>query len=182
MIVRVWRGYAPSSKPLAYVEHFRGKVLPALQRITGFRGASLLRHDRDEEVEFLVLTRWTSMAAIRAFAGEDVGKAVVESEAVAALAGYDRTVKHYEVVEEEWGAERDPEQSSAAGEGGVSSGIHVQLGYPRTSPILGAKAAVPVSGNAHGPSAGEIGTGFPNECRRVTRSIVDGQKEEKSEC
>jgi heme-degrading monooxygenase HmoA len=51
-------------------------------------------------VEFLVLTRWASMDAIRAFAGDDVGKAVVEPEAVQALLSFDRTVQHYEVVQE----------------------------------------------------------------------------------
>lgn len=40
------------------------------------------------------------MDAIRAFAGDDVESAVVEPEAVAALVSFDRTVQHYEVVQE----------------------------------------------------------------------------------
>jgi len=40
------------------------------------------------------------MDAIRAFAGDDVENAVVEPEAVAALTTFDRTVQHYEVVQE----------------------------------------------------------------------------------
>jgi heme-degrading monooxygenase HmoA len=78
MITRVWRGYAPLANPSAYAAHFRDAVLPALRGIAGFRGASLLRHDRPDEVEFMVLTRWDSMAAVRAFAGEDPERAVVE--------------------------------------------------------------------------------------------------------
>ena len=100
MIVRTWRGRAPSSNPLAYIEHFRRKVLPELQRIEGFLGVSLLREDGPDHVEFLVLTRWASMDAIRAFAGDDIGNAVVEPDAVAALTSFDRTVQHYEVVQE----------------------------------------------------------------------------------
>ena len=57
MILRAWRGRGPSSNPLAYSEHFRRKVLPELERIEGFLGASLLRQVGPDEVEFLVLTR-----------------------------------------------------------------------------------------------------------------------------
>ena len=96
MIVRMWRGRALSSRPNAYVDHFRRSVVPELKRIEGFLGASLLRRDLD----VLVLTRWASMDAIRAFAGNDVGRAVVDPEAVAALASFDTAVEHYEAVEE----------------------------------------------------------------------------------
>jgi hypothetical protein len=40
------------------------------------------------------------MEAIRAFAGADVGKAVVEPGAVAALRSYDDRVQHHEVIAE----------------------------------------------------------------------------------
>jgi heme-degrading monooxygenase HmoA len=47
----------------------------------GFSGVSLLKQNRSSEVDFLVLMSWASMDAILRFAGEDVGKAVVEPEA-----------------------------------------------------------------------------------------------------
>jgi len=50
-------------------------------------------------VEFLVLTRWTSMEAIRAFAGPNPERAVVEPGAIAALTAYDEEVRHYEVLD-----------------------------------------------------------------------------------
>jgi len=99
MIVRAWRGRAARNNPGAYIEHFRRNVMPELREIEGFLGASLLREDRADEIEFLVLTRWASMDAVRTFAGNDASHAVVEPEAVAALKDYDRTVRHYEVVE-----------------------------------------------------------------------------------
>jgi heme-degrading monooxygenase HmoA len=100
MIVRSWRGRADPTKANAYPDHFRRNVLPELRGIAGFKGAQLLRHDRQREVEFLVLTRWASMDAIRAFAGQDASQAVVEPEAVAALVSFDKTVTHYDVVED----------------------------------------------------------------------------------
>jgi heme-degrading monooxygenase HmoA len=51
-----------------------------------------------EEIEFLVLTLWESMEAIRAFAGDQPELAVVEPEARAALVRFDSTVVHYEVL------------------------------------------------------------------------------------
>lgn len=100
MIVRAWRGWALSSNSVLYAEHFRQKVLPELRKLKGFLGASLLKGDRLGEVEFLVLTRWASMDAIRAFAGDDPSTAVVASEAAAVLTGFDKKVQHYEVAEE----------------------------------------------------------------------------------
>jgi heme-degrading monooxygenase HmoA len=100
MIVRTWRGRAALTNPDAYPSHFRHNVLPALRKIGGFRGAALLRENGADTIEFLVLTRWDSMEAIRAFAGDDPGHAVVEPEAVAALVSFDRRSRHYELVEE----------------------------------------------------------------------------------
>src|SRR5262245_61574477 len=100
MIMRMWRGRAPLEKPLAYPAHFRQSVLPELRGIAGFLGACLLRQERPDGTEFTVLTKWTSMQVIQAFAGVDVGKAVVEPGAVAALTAFDEMVQHYEVLEE----------------------------------------------------------------------------------
>lgn len=100
MIVRTWRGRAAPSNRAAYPDHFRKNVLPELKEISGFLGATLLQQDQQDEVEFLVLTRWASIDAIRAFARGDISRAVVEPEAVAALVSFDRLVQHYEVLEE----------------------------------------------------------------------------------
>lgn len=66
----------------------------------GLPGSQPPQQDRQGEVEFLVLTRWASIEAVRAFAGDDISRAVVEPEAAAALVRFDRSVQHYEVIEE----------------------------------------------------------------------------------
>ena len=78
MIVRTWRGRAPLSKPDDYVRHFRTNVVADLRSVDGFLGATLVRQVRPDDIEFLVITRWRSMDAIRGFAGDAVGRAVVE--------------------------------------------------------------------------------------------------------
>ncbi|MBI1879218.1 MAG: antibiotic biosynthesis monooxygenase [Chloroflexi bacterium] len=98
MIVRTWRGEATASDANHYLRHFKENVLPQLKEIAGFRGAYLLRRELNDRVEFLAMTMWESMEAVREFADDNPDKAVVEPEARAVLADFDLTVKHYEVV------------------------------------------------------------------------------------
>jgi len=100
MVIREWRGRAIPTDAAGYPEHFRKTVLPQLKRTSGFVGAHLARHELDDKIEFVVLTRWVSIDAVRAFAGADMDKAVVEPGARAALADYDFHVRHYDVLEE----------------------------------------------------------------------------------
>ena len=51
-----------------------------------------------EGVEILVVTKWRSVEAVRAFAGPDVEQAVVADEAARVLTRWDDRVKHYEVI------------------------------------------------------------------------------------
>jgi heme-degrading monooxygenase HmoA len=98
MVVRAWRGYAATAETQAYPKHLLQSVRPKLEQLAGFRGLYLLRRRALEEVEFLVLTFWDSMDAVRAFAGDQPELAVVEPEARAALLRFDDTVSHYEVL------------------------------------------------------------------------------------
>jgi heme-degrading monooxygenase HmoA len=100
MIIREWRGRTSRARRAAYPQHFRSVVLPELRGVRGFLGAFLSERQEGEQVEFLVLTRWSSMEAIHAFAGSDPERSVVESGAVAALEEYEERVRHYEVLEE----------------------------------------------------------------------------------
>ena len=99
MIARLWRGVASSSAEAeAYQRHVTTNVFPQLAAIPGHRGARVLRRDDSGRVEFVVMTFWDSMEAIRKFAGDQPETAVVEPEARAVLADYDNFVRHYEIV------------------------------------------------------------------------------------
>lgn len=100
MIIREWRARAALSNPEGYPRHFRDHVVPELRNLAGFIGAYLNKRSADGKIEFLVLTRWESLASIESFTGSDIGKAVVEPGAVAALLDFDDTVQHYECLEE----------------------------------------------------------------------------------
>lgn len=98
LILRMWRAHATPLKSGEYVEHATRRVFPALRAIEGHRGAYLLRRAVDGAVEFVVLTLWDSMEAVRKFTGPKPEKAVVEPEARAALTDFDESVTHFEVV------------------------------------------------------------------------------------
>lgn len=98
MILRAWRGYAHPATADAYPRHLLKFVRPKLAQLEGFRGLYLLRRVAEHEVEYQVLTLWESMAAVRAFAGPNPERAVVEPEARGALIRYDAVVEHYEVL------------------------------------------------------------------------------------
>jgi hypothetical protein len=63
-----------------------------------YRGAFLLRRDDGGEVEFVTITRFDSMDAVRAFAGDDEAASVVLPEAEALLTRFDARSYHYETV------------------------------------------------------------------------------------
>jgi heme-degrading monooxygenase HmoA len=98
MIARVWSARTTAAHAPAYVEHLRTQVLPALRRVEGYGGATLLERAAPEGVEIIVLTFWQSLDAIRGFAGADLEGAVVAEEAAALLTQFDRRVRHYEVA------------------------------------------------------------------------------------
>ena len=99
MIARRWRGWAADLAGAdAYEAHFSGSVRPALEATGGFVDATVERVEAaDGRVEIVVVTRWDSIDAIRAFAGADIEAAVVEPEARAALAEFDARVRHIEL-------------------------------------------------------------------------------------
>jgi heme-degrading monooxygenase HmoA len=96
VIARIWHGWTTPENADAYESHLRTEVLPGIHRIDGYAGAYLLRTG-GPEVEFVTVTLWESLDAIRAFAGDDYERAVVPPEARALLARFDERSRHYEV-------------------------------------------------------------------------------------
>ena len=98
--VRTWTATADAEGAGNYSRYFTGTLLPGLRTLPGFEGACLLRRDLDGNgtVELTAHTFWESLAAIRAFAGDDITVAVVEPEARAMLLDFDRTATHRSVV------------------------------------------------------------------------------------
>jgi len=98
VITRVWRGWAPADRAQEYVRHYRSEVLPVLRGVVGFQGARLLRRTHGDETEFVSLTVFADLDAVRAFAGPNYETAVVADEARVVLVRFDDHVGHYDTA------------------------------------------------------------------------------------
>ena len=98
MIVRLWRGWTRSVDADRYHRHYRDEILPILRRLPGFRGARLLRRTVGDETEFVSLTSFDDLDAIRRFAGHDHETAVVAEGAREVLVRFDDRVRHYDTA------------------------------------------------------------------------------------
>jgi len=98
VIARVWRGWTKRDAGDAY-EAFLRTLFPALaDRVPGFHGGYVLRRERGDEDEFLVITLFASLEAVRAFAGDEYEIPVIEPEAARLLSRGDELAAHCEVV------------------------------------------------------------------------------------
>jgi len=97
MIARVWHGWTKPEKADAYESLLRDEMFPEIQQIEGSKGAYLLRRGGDKEVEFVTITLFESLDAVRRFAGEKYETAVLHPKAHALLSRFDGKSEHYEV-------------------------------------------------------------------------------------
>lgn len=98
MISRLWHGRTTHENADAYEALLRSEILPAIHTIEGHRGAYLLRREVDASIEFVTITLWDSLDAVRAFAGDDYEAAVIVPEARALLSAFDERSVHYETL------------------------------------------------------------------------------------
>ena len=86
----------------AYEAIVRGEVIPGIEarRIAGFRQIDLMRRNLGSEIEFTTLMWFDSIAAIKAFVGEDHEVAHVPPAARAVLSRFDERVVHFEVLDQ----------------------------------------------------------------------------------
>ena len=97
-IGRMWRGWTNNEQAAVYEAVFRDVVLPELHDVAGCRGAYLLRRDDADGTEFVTLTLFDSLEAVRAFAGERYETAVISDEARAVLRDFETTARHFTIV------------------------------------------------------------------------------------
>ncbi len=98
MITRIWHGWTTPENSPKYEQLLRSEVLPGIHRVSGFRGAHLLRRNAGDEVEFVTLCYFETLEDVRSFAGEDYTLAVVPPEARKLLKRFDQRSEHYETI------------------------------------------------------------------------------------
>jgi heme-degrading monooxygenase HmoA len=97
MIARMWHGWTKQSDADVYENLLRNEMFPSMRRIQGFEGAYLLRRAAGNELEFVTVTLFTSLDAVRRFAGDNYETAVLHPQAAGLLSRYDAKSVHYEI-------------------------------------------------------------------------------------
>jgi heme-degrading monooxygenase HmoA len=98
MISRIWHGWTSRENADEYEALLRAEVLPGIHRIQGYLGAYLLRRPAGNEVEFITITQFNDMEAVKSFAGDDYERAVIAPGAGRLLTRYDERSQHYETL------------------------------------------------------------------------------------
>ncbi len=98
MIARTWRGATKAEDADAYLEYLHQTGFPGYRETPGNLGVLGLRRIVDGKAIFLLVSFWESEDAIRAFAGDDLERAVYYPEDDRFLVERDDQVAHFEVV------------------------------------------------------------------------------------
>ncbi|HXJ65320.1 MAG TPA: hypothetical protein VNN79_16315 [Actinomycetota bacterium] len=98
MIARTWRGWTRSADADEYVEYLLRTGIREYEATQGNRAAYILRREDGDRTEFVTLTFWDSMDAVRGFAGGDVERAVFYPEDDRFLVERETTAKHWDVT------------------------------------------------------------------------------------
>jgi heme-degrading monooxygenase HmoA len=105
MTARTWHGAVPAEKAEAYHAYLLRTGVPDYRATPGNRGVLLLRRAEPEAAHYVLLTLWNDLAAVRAFAGDDVERARYYPEDAAFLLEMEPAVAHHDVrVEPTWDA------------------------------------------------------------------------------
>src|SRR3954453_15210949 len=100
MIARTWTGVVRRADADEYAKYIEATGFAEYAQTPGNRGAWMLRRDDGDRTEFITLSLWDSVQAIRAFAGDDIEAAVLYPEDERYLVDGKAAVSHYEVVSE----------------------------------------------------------------------------------
>jgi heme-degrading monooxygenase HmoA len=99
VIARIWRGWTRTEDADSYVDYLMRTGMSAYRETPGNRAAYLLRRGDGERTEFVTLSFWDSLDAVKGFAGEDVNRAVFYPEDERYLVDRETTVSHYDLIE-----------------------------------------------------------------------------------
>ncbi len=101
-IIRTWSGWTTHEKAPAYKSFLVNKVFPAVKNkgVDGLEKVSISTRDSAAEVQFFLVLQFSSIDAVKKFAGEDYQQAYIPEKAKQLLSRYDKTAEHFELKQE----------------------------------------------------------------------------------
>ena len=98
MIMRTWRGAVSAEDAERYLQHQAGTGVREYRETPGNAGVLVLRRSVGDLVEVTTVSFWTSMDAVKGFAGEDPERAKFYPGDDELLIEKDLHVNHYEIA------------------------------------------------------------------------------------
>ena len=100
-IKRVWHGWTTPGNAHRYQTVLLTEVIPGIEAkgIEGYRGIEVLRRDLGDEVEFVTIMTFDSLASVVDFKGADYEVSYVPDAAREVLKRWDERAAHFEVVD-----------------------------------------------------------------------------------
>lgn len=107
MIAREWKCRVPENHYDGFISYLYQTGIKDSSITPGFVGAQVFRRPLQGKVEIVLITYWDSLSSIKAFAGEEINQARLYPEDYAYELEPDLFVKHYEVIEHQFGRMED---------------------------------------------------------------------------
>ncbi|MCE2613205.1 antibiotic biosynthesis monooxygenase [Flavobacteriaceae bacterium D16] len=101
-IVRTWKGWTSLENAPIYEKMLVNEVFPAVKKkgVDGLEKVSISTRDSASEVQFFLVLQFSSIEAVKKFAGEDYQQAYIPERAKQLLSRYDKTAEHFELKQE----------------------------------------------------------------------------------
>jgi antibiotic biosynthesis monooxygenase (ABM) superfamily enzyme len=99
MIARVWRGVTRAEDEQAYADYLEETGMSTVRALPGNRGTIVLHRRVGDRAEFQTILLFESLEHVRAFAGDEIDRAVFYPEDDRFLVDRELTVAHFEVEE-----------------------------------------------------------------------------------
>jgi len=98
----MWHGWTTPENAPVYEKLLNDEIFPSIEQEAGttLKTITLLRQDKNEETEFIVMMRFTNLEAVKTFAGEDYRQAWIPENARKILLRYDHFAEHFDVRRE----------------------------------------------------------------------------------
>lgn len=101
-IARVWHGRTPQAKAEEYLQYLTAQGIKKIEALPGNRGAQIFRRTENGITDFTVISYWESREAIKQWAGNEIEKTRYLDKDKEYLLELEPTVKHFEVVLNDW--------------------------------------------------------------------------------
>ena len=98
MIARIWHGRTLTAKADEYERYLNASGVERMLKTDGNHGVEVLRKADGPRTDFVVISYWESIDAVKRFAGKDFGKAVILDRDREFLIEVEPNVLHYDVV------------------------------------------------------------------------------------